>query len=122
MAARKRKYQTEKTKEKIRATMLIDRLQRFAMGEDSPRGDKIDLNANQVKAIIDLLDRSGLVPKVSEAIVTNRKEDRSYEEIREEMVTRYGEDMAKLILGEMTKEQYAYAVVKAAKGEIEKVA
>lgn len=118
MAARKRKYQTNKTKEKIRASHLLDRLQRFAMGEKSPNGHDVELNANQVKAIVDLLDRSGLVPKVSESNVTVTKQDRSYEEIRDEMVQRYGEDMAKLILGEITKEQYAYSVVKAAKDEI----
>lgn len=53
MAARKRLFQTEKTREKIRTTQLINRLQNHALGEEV-----VDLKPSQLKAIEILLKKS----------------------------------------------------------------
>ena len=37
--------------------MLVERLQKFALGQDSPQGDKIEMSPAQVKAVQVLLDR-----------------------------------------------------------------
>lgn len=92
MAANKRRYQTEKTREKIRTTQIVNRLNKFVDGE-------VEMTPAQVTAAKILLDKT--LPNLSQADVTTNIEDtRSYEEIREEMVRRYGEERTRMILGE----------------------
>lgn len=48
----------EQTKDKIRATLLIQRLEQFVLGEKAPGTKrKVVLTATQVKAAMGLLDR-----------------------------------------------------------------
>ena len=57
--ARKKKFQTEKTREKIKTTQLINRLQMFAMGgKDYKTGNPVEMSPAQVKAVQVLLDKS----------------------------------------------------------------
>ena len=57
--ARNRKFQTEKTRDKIKTTQLINRLQMFAMGEkDYKTGKQVEMSPSQVKAIEVLLGKS----------------------------------------------------------------
>lgn len=56
--ARKRKYQTEKTREKIQVAYYINRLDQFISGKPDSQGKTVDLSPGQVKAIQILLDKS----------------------------------------------------------------
>lgn len=57
MAARLNKYHSETVREKIRASCLIDRLHKIAMGN-------VEATPQQISAAVALLDRS--VPKLSQ--------------------------------------------------------
>ena len=86
MVARNRKYQTEKTKEKIRTTQLVNRLQQFVFSEADSTGTIPDLNAGQIKAIQILLDKS--LPSMSSVDQTveqveSRTEEQMLEELKE---------------------------------------
>lgn len=86
MAARHRKYQTESTRAKIRATQLVNRLNQFIFGEKDTNGNVPDLSATQVKAIQILLDKS--LPSLSSVDQTieqvqERTEEQMMEELRE---------------------------------------
>ena len=92
MAARKRKYQTEQTREKIRVTQIVNRLNDFVDG-------KVEMSASQVTAAKILLDKT--LPNLSQAdVTTTHEESRTYEDYRAELVARYGEERTRLILGE----------------------
>jgi hypothetical protein len=54
MAARKRNWTPEKVRERIRTSMLVRRLQKYALGEKE-QGAAVDLSAGQLKAIEILL-------------------------------------------------------------------
>ena len=86
MVARNRKYQTDKTKEKIRTTQLVNRLQQFVFGENDHLGKVPDLSQGQIKAIQILLDKS--LPSMSSVDQTveqveTRTEDQMMEELKE---------------------------------------
>ena len=57
MAARINRHHTEQVREKIQASVIVDRLHRHHMGE-------LELTATQIKAGTELLDRA--VPKLSQ--------------------------------------------------------
>ena len=86
MTTRIRKYQTEKTKEKIRTTQLVNRLQQYVFGENDHLGKVPDLSQGQIKAIQILLDKS--LPSMSSVDqkveqVEPRTEEQMMEELRE---------------------------------------
>lgn len=92
MAARKRTYQTEKTREKIRITQIVNRLQGHVEG-------KVDMSSTQIAAAKILLGKT--MPDLSAADITNHEADeRSYEDIRAEMVKEYGEAKTRILLNE----------------------
>lgn len=91
MAERKRKYQTEKTREKIRVAQIVNRLNDFVDG-------KVEMSAGQVTAAKILLDKT--LPNLSQADVTTHEETRTYEDYRRELVAKYGEKRTRLILEE----------------------
>jgi hypothetical protein len=70
--ARHRKYQTESTREKIRVSYNVNRLQDFIDG-------KVELSQSQVKAISILLDKSlpslSSVDQTVEQVETRSEED-----------------------------------------------
>lgn len=86
MTTRIRKYQTEKTKEKIRTTQLVNRLQQYVFGEKDTNGLIPDLSQGQIKSIQILLDKS--LPSMSSVDQTveqveTRTEDQMMEELKE---------------------------------------
>jgi hypothetical protein len=61
MAARKNipsKEQQERTREAIKTTQLVKRLQHFALGEKDEQGAAVELDANKLRAIEVLLRKS----------------------------------------------------------------
>lgn len=106
MAARKRKYQTDQTREKIKTTQLVNRLQAFVLGPENPTDVTVMLSQSQIKAIEILLSKT--LPALTSADITQyHDEPRTAEEIRAEMIRVYGEPITKLLLNEITPEQYA---------------
>ena len=86
IGVRKRKYQTESTREKIRTTQLVNRLSQFIFGEKDTNGNVPDLSQGQIKAIQILLDKS--LPSLSSVDQTveqvqERTEDQMMDELRE---------------------------------------
>jgi len=77
--ARHRKYQTESTREKIRTTQLMNRLQQFIFQEKDSFGVIPDLSAAQIKGIQILLDKSlpslSSVDQTVEQVETRSEED-----------------------------------------------
>ena len=91
MAKRIKTYQTERTREKIKATQLVNRLQKIGMGD-------LNVTAAQVNAINILLRK--VLPDLSESNITHHEEEKSYAENRSEMVVMYGEAKTKLLMME----------------------
>jgi hypothetical protein len=58
MAARTNLRQQEQTREAIRTTQLVKRLQFYALGESDEAGNAVDLDAGKLKAIEVLLRKS----------------------------------------------------------------
>jgi hypothetical protein len=52
------KRQQDQTREAIRTTQLVKRLQHFALGENDEQGAMVDLDANKLRAIEVLLRKS----------------------------------------------------------------
>lgn len=104
--ARKRTYQTDKTREKIRTTQLKNRLEAYALGEDDAQGNPIRLESAQVKAIQVLLAKT--LPDLTSADIHDSRQDdtRTYEDIRIELIREHGEPLALLLLKEITQGQY----------------
>ena len=99
MAERKRKWQTDKTREKIRASMLVNRLQACAEG-------KADMSATQIKAAGILINK--VMPDLTSADIhdTRQTESQTYEELRAQIVREHGEPLAMLLLKEITQSDY----------------
>lgn len=96
--ARKRKYQTESTREKIKISYYINRLDQYISGGTDATGKVVDLSAGQVKAIQILLDKSlpslSAVDQTVEQVVS-RTEEEMMDELKE-MVARNPELAAML--------------------------
>lgn len=106
MATRGRKpgyKQHEKAREKIQVTQIINRLQNFALGVEG-----VEMTPARVKACQILLAKK--MPDLTASDITTHQEDRSFEEIRTEMVGKFGEDLTALQLGEITPDEYARRV------------
>ena len=95
MAARKRTWTDPKTREKIRTTKLLQRLQSYALGEDEPGtpGKKIEMSASQVKAAQVLINKR--LPDLTAAdINVNKDMPENKEEIFAQLVDKLGEELA----------------------------
>lgn len=104
---RKRTWQTDKTREKIRTTQLKNRLEAYSLGENDPVSkEPVKMEAGQVKAALGLLAKT--LPDLSSAdIHDSRQEDtRTYEDIRIQLIREHGEPLALLLLKEITQGQY----------------
>lgn len=96
-------------REKIRAAAIIERMERFALGEKGPQGEVIKMTAAECKAATTLLAK--VLPDLSSSdIVHHAPDERTYDEVRAEMLSKYGPDLASLLLGEITPGQYATRV------------
>jgi len=63
MAARKRKGTKdnkwqEETRQRIKSSMLINRLENYALSEKDPQGNDVELNSGRVRAIEILLNKT----------------------------------------------------------------
>lgn len=106
MAARKKTWVDEKTRDKIRTTKLLQRLQHFALGEDEPgiKGKKIEMNANQVRAAVSLINKK--LPDLTSADISMTQDmPETKQEVYDKLVEFLGEDMAKRIAPEFNKEE-----------------
>lgn len=73
MAARTNLRQQEQTREAIKTTQLVKRLQFFALGEKDEAGNVVDLDAGRLKAIEVLLRKS--LPDLSSVTLTGDAEN-----------------------------------------------
>lgn len=91
---RKRNWVDPKTREKIKTTQLINRLQKFALGEKEYGSDKpIQMSAAQVKAAQALINKT--LPDLSSSEITNYQENTlTKEEMYENLVKVVGREMA----------------------------
>lgn len=82
MAARKRNWQTNKTREKIRDSIktrqIVERLEKHILKSEGEEG-YVDLKPTQIKAGQALLDRT--MPVLSSAEITEIIDDKSPEEL-----------------------------------------
>ena len=88
MAANKRLWQTDKTREKIRASMLVNRLQDHVEG-------KADMTSTQVKAASVLLSK--VMPDLSAADITTHEPESTMQEKFQALVHQIGEKQARTI-------------------------
>lgn len=88
MAANKRLYQTQKTREKIQATQIVNRLQEHFNG-------KVELSNTQVKAASILLAK--VLPDLSASDVTHHEPEQSLAEKFQALVNQVGETQARAI-------------------------
>jgi len=95
MAARKKNWIDEKTRDKIKTTQIINRLQKFALGEMEPNGSKpIEMNANQVRAAVALVNKK--LPDLTSADISMTQDiPESQQEIFDNLVDKVGIDIAR---------------------------
>lgn len=96
MAQRKRTYQTDKTREKIKATQLVHRLQAFAQGEDG-----IDMSTAQVKAAQILLSK--VLPDLTHEMVEDITPETNAEQQFLKLVDRIGPEAARKTYPDMAR-------------------
>jgi len=85
---------SEKTREKIKATQLVNRLQAYVLGEEDPvTGKPVEMKPAQVNAAKVLLDKK--LPTLTMADVLNSTTDeQSPEELFEKLSLVVGKDVA----------------------------
>ncbi len=94
MAARKRTYQTEKTREKIKATQIVNRLQKAFDGE-------LELNANQVKIGLGLLSK--VLPDMTHQMIETNPDELNAEQSFMQLVDKVGEETARKLYPDMAE-------------------
>ena len=110
MAARKRNWIDPKTREKIKTTKIIQRLQMFALGEDDPcckvdedgNRKKLEMSPAQVKAAQILIDKN-LPSLTSSDINVTQDMPESKAEIFEQLKAALGEELALKIAPEFAE-------------------
>ena len=114
MAARKRNWIDPKTREKIKTTKIIQRLQMFALGEDDPCYNekdpdtgqkltkKVEMSPAQVKAAQILIDKN-LPSLTSSDINVTQDMPESKAEIFEQLKAALGEELALKIAPEFAE-------------------
>lgn len=104
MAGRKAGFRhSEKTREKIRATQLVNRLQAFVMGELDPQtNEPVEMKPAQVKAAETLLNK--VLPSLSMSdVVTSSGDEKTPEELFAQLSAVVGEDVAKKLFPDFQK-------------------
>lgn len=95
-SARHKRFQTEKTRDKIRTTELKNRLEAYALGQIDPNtGEPLKLEPAQVKAIQVLLAKT--LPDLSASDITHHEPEQSLQEKFQALVNQVGEKQARLI-------------------------
>lgn len=98
MATRKRNWVDPKTREKIKVTQLINRLQGFALGKSDPTSKKpIVMTAAQVKAAQVCINK--VMPDLSSSEII-QYDDASPADIYEKLKSLVGEDIAAKLVGQ----------------------
>jgi len=95
MAARKRTFQTEKTREKIKATQIVNRMQEAFEG-------KLELTATQVKIGLGLLAK--VMPDMTHNMTEDVTEPMNAEQVFTTLVDKIGEDAARKLYPDMAKQ------------------
>lgn len=101
MAGRKAGFRhSEKTREKIKATQLVNRLQAYVLGENDPQtGKPVEMKPAQVNAAKVLLDKK--LPTLSMSDVLNSSGDeQSPEELFTKLSDVVGQDIAEKLFPE----------------------
>lgn len=102
MAARKRNWQTNKTREKIRDSIktrqIVERFENHVLKSEDDK-DYVKLTATQIKAGEALLNRT--MPVLSSAEITEHTEELTPESAYSALVKLLGEDKAKEIAGHL---------------------
>lgn len=101
MAVRKRNWIDPKTREKIKTTQIINRLQKFALGEDDPcskpdedgNRKKVEMSPAQVKAAHILLNKN-MPDLTSSDINVTQDMPESKQEVYDKLVSVLGEELA----------------------------
>lgn len=96
MAARTRRIKCDpKTREKIKTTKLLQRLQKFALGEeeDNGTGKIVEMSASQVKAA-EILIRKNLPDLTASDINMTQEMPESREEVFDKLKEALGEELA----------------------------
>ena len=90
---RKRTYQTDKTREKIRTAQLMNRLEAYALGEKDKQTDApVKMDTGQVKAALGLLSKT--LPDLTSAdIHDSRQEDTDPLEVLARLKPMLGQEM-----------------------------
>lgn len=103
MAARKKNYHDPKTREKIKIQALLDRLQRFALGEQDKFGNEIKMSVGQVNAALSLIRK--VLPDLSASDINlTAPPVESKAEAREKLVGTLGEEIARQVAPEFFTE------------------
>ena len=104
MAGRKPGFRhSEKTREKIRATQLTNRLQAYVLGElDPSTGEPVEMKPAQVNAAKVLLDK--VLPSLSMSdVLTSSGDEKTPEELFSQLAAVIGEDLAKQLFPDFQK-------------------
>jgi hypothetical protein len=84
MAARKRRHHTDREREAIRTSQLINRLQGFVLSWPEPKtGKPIEMTASQVKAAMHLLRKT--LPDLQQIEMTAELHHYTHEQALEEL-------------------------------------
>lgn len=83
MGKRIKAIQSQKTRDKIRAALILDRLERFALGERTPAGNEVDMSAAQVKAAQILLGKilPDMVHNLQEEVMPTESVQQKYDRL-----------------------------------------
>lgn len=103
MAARKRNWQTDGTREKIQTTKLVQRLQGFVLGEIDPQTkEPIRMTPAQVKSAQILINKR--LPDLSSSEIVE-SDDIDPKEMYEKLVKLLGKDKAEMIVPREIREK-----------------
>ena len=103
MAARTRTYQTEKTREKIQATQIVNRLYKAFSGDLDPTTNKpLELTSTQVKIGLGLLAK--VMPDMTHNMTEDVTEPMNAEQVFMTLVDKIGESSARKLYPDMAKQ------------------
>lgn len=92
MAAKKRNWVDPRTREKIRTTQIVNRLQRFALGQMEPNKTKqVEMTPAQVKAAQVLINKT--LPDLSSSEIVQYEADNP-KELYDKLKKLLGEEIA----------------------------
>jgi hypothetical protein len=116
MAARTtRTKHNDKTREKIKVTQIVNRLQDFVLGESTVGHPKIELSAAQVKAAQILLAKK--LPDLTASDITTHEAETPMAEKFQLLVNQIGEQQARIIYPDLADKYLGPTVTKAPTSE-----